>query len=145
MFKHLLVPTDGSASAELAIGAIMRFARDAGAGVTGLHVVQPFHVLSLKADVIEATPEQYEVESAERARGYLLSMEQAARECGVACDIVVVRADAVHAAIVQTAYERQCDLIAMASHGRKGVRALLLGSETQNVLTHTQIPVLVFR
>lgn len=145
MFKHILAPTDGSASSELAIQSIMRFARDIGARVTGLHVIQPFHVLSMRPELIEATPEQYEVESEERARTYLLSAQQYANELGVDCETVIVRGDKVYAAIVQASYDQQCDLIAMSSHGRKGVRALLMGSETQNVLTHAQIPVLVFR
>lgn len=145
MFKHILAPTDGSASSELAIQSIMRFARDIGARVTGLHVIQPFHVLSMRPEIIEATPEQYDVESEERARTYLLSVQQYANELGVDCETVIVRGDKVYAAIVQASYDRQCDLIAMSSHGRKGVRALLMGSETHNVLTHAQIPVLVFR
>lgn len=145
MFKHILAPTDGSASSELAIQSIMRFARDIGARVTGLHVIEPFHVLSVRPELVEATPEQYEVESEERARSYLLPVQQYANELGVDCETVIVRADKVYAAIVQASYDRQCDLIAMSSHGRKGVRALLMGSETHNVVTHAQIPVLVFR
>lgn len=145
MFKHILAPTDGSASSELAMQAIMRFARDIGARVTGVHVIQPFHLLSMRPDVVASTPEQYDIDSDERARAYLLSVEQYAKECGVPCDTLIMRADKVYAALVQAAYDRNCDLIAMSSHGRKGVRALLLGSETQHVLTHSQIPVLVFR
>ena len=61
------------------------------------------------------------------------------------CETVFVKSDGVHEAINQIAFERQCDLIAMAPHGRKGVRALLIGSETQKVLTHSQLPVIVFR
>jgi len=145
VFKHILAPTDGSASSELAIQSIMRFARDIGARVTGLHVIQPFHVLGMRPEIIEATPEQYDVASEEGARTYLLSVQQYANELGVDCETVIVRGDKAYAAIVQASYDRQCDLIAMSSHGRKGVRALLMGSETHNVLTHAQIPVLVFR
>lgn len=145
MFKHILLPTDGSAASDLAIQAAVRLARDMGARVTGLHVVPPFHTFTYRVDMIEDTEEQYEKESEERARKVLLTIEQQAQECGVPCDTVVIRSDDVHDAIIEMARDRQCDLIAMASHGRRGVRGLLLGSETQKVLTHSQLPVLVYR
>jgi nucleotide-binding universal stress UspA family protein len=145
MFKHILVPTDGAAGSDLAIQAAVRLARDMGARVTGLHVVPPFHTFTYRADMVEDTEEQYEKESEERARKILLTIEQQAQECAVPCDTMVVRSDDVYQAIIQTANDRQCDLIAMASHGRRGVRGLLLGSETQKVLTHSQLPVLVYR
>lgn len=145
MFKHILLPTDGSASSDAAIQAGVRLARDMGARVTGVHVVPPFHTFTYRADMLEDTEEQYEKESEERARKVLLTIEQQAQECGVACDTVVVRSDDVYQAIIETANDRGCDLIAMASHGRRGVRAFLLGSDTQKVLTHSQLPVLVYR
>ena len=145
MFKHILLPTDGSASSDIAIQAGVRLARDMGAKVTGVHVVPPFHTFTYRADMLEDTEEQYEKESEERARKILLTIERHAQECGVPCDTVVVRSDDVYQAIIETANERECDLIAMASHGRRGVRALLLGSDTQKVLTHSQLPVLVYR
>lgn len=145
MFKHILLPTDGSASSDLAIQAAVHLARDMGARVTGLHVVPPFHTFTYRVDMIEDTEDQYEKESEARARKVLLTIENLAQECGVTCETVIVRSDDVHDAIIETARDRQCDLIAMASHGRRGVRGLLLGSETQKVLTHSLIPVLVYR
>ena len=145
MFKHILVPTDGSAASDVAIQAAVRLARDMGARVTGLHVVPPFHTFTYRAEMLEDTEEQYEKESEERARKILLTIEQQAQECAVRCDTMVVRSDDVYQAIIMTANDRLCDLIAMASHGRRGVRGLLLGSETQKVLTHSQLPVLVYR
>ena len=145
VFKHILAPTDGSASSELAIQLVMRFARSIGARVTGVHVIPPFRVLTTRPDMLEDTPEQYAIDSEDQARRYLLTIEQYANECGVACDTFFCTSDLVHAAIVQAAFDRQCDLIAMASHGRSGLRGLLVGSETQKVLAHAQIPVLVFR
>lgn len=145
MFKHFLLPTDGSAGSDVAIQQGVRLARDMGAKVTGIHVVAPFHTFTYRVDMIEDTEEQYEKESDERARKVLATIEQQARECGVPCDTVVVRSDDTYQAIVDTADQRGCDLIAMASHGRRGVRGLLLGSETQKVLTHSQLPVLVYR
>ena len=145
MFKHILLPTDGSASSDIAIQAGVRLARDMGAKVTGVHVVPPFHTFTYRADMLEDTEEQYENESEDRARKTLLTIERHAQECGVPCDTVVVRSDDVYQAIIETANERGCDVIAMASHGRRGVSALLLGIETQRVLTHTTLPVLVVR
>ncbi len=95
--------------------------------------------------MLEGALEQYANETEEQAKKYVLAIEQYAREFGVPCETLVVKSEGVHEAIIQIAFERQCDLIAMASHGRKGVRALLIGSETQKVLAHSQIPVLVFR
>lgn len=145
MFKHILLPTDGSASSDIAVHAAVNLARDMGARVTGLHVVAPFHTFTYRPDMIEDTEEQYEKDSEAQARKVLLAIEKLAQECGVPCDTAIVRSDDVHDAIIQTARDRQCDLIAMASHGWRGVRGLLMGSETQKVLTHSQIPVLVYR
>jgi nucleotide-binding universal stress UspA family protein len=145
MFKHILLPTDGSASSDIAIRAGVHLARDMGAKVTGVHVVPPFHTFTYRADMLEDTEDQYEKESEERARKILLTIERQAMECGVPCDTVVVRSDDVYQAIIETATDRGCDVIAMASHGRRGVRALLLGSATHKVLTHSQLPVLVYR
>lgn len=145
MFRHILVPTDGSASSDIAVQSAIRFAKSTGARVTGLHVIPPFHIVTARPDMIADTPEQYEKDSHELANKYLAAIQQCAREHDVPCDTVIARGDDVYQAIVQTAYDKQCDLVAMASHGRKGVRELLLGSETQKVLTHSQIPVLVFR
>ena len=87
--------------------------------------------------------EQYEAESIAYANAYLDDIKNAARDEGVKCDTCVDYYP--YAAIIQAAQEKQCDLITMASHGRRGVKGVLLGSETQKVLTHSQIPVLVFR
>lgn len=130
MFKHILVPTDGSASADIAVQSCMRFAKAIGAKVTGIHVVAP-----------PADPDV----PANDADDYLLSVQQNAREQGVPCDVVVAKSDDVQQAILQTAFDRQCDLIAIAPHGRKGVRDRSLGSSTHEILARSQIPVLVFR
>lgn len=145
MFKNILLPTDGSPASDAAIMAGVRLARDMGARVTGLHVVAPFHVFTARPDMIEDTEEQYEKDSEARARKVLMTIEQQANECGVPVDTLVVRSDDVYRAVIDTATSRGCDLIAMASHGRRGVRGLLLGSDTQKVLTHTSLPVLVYR
>jgi nucleotide-binding universal stress UspA family protein len=128
MFTHILVPTDGSAGAELAIQSSIRFAKSIGARVTGLHVVAP----SEPAGPPEADP-------------CLLAVQHSARQYSVPCDVAVAKSDDVSNAIFQAAYDRQCDLIAIASHGRKDARNLTLGHDTQEVLSRSQIPVLVFR
>ncbi|RJG11262.1 universal stress protein [Massilia cavernae] len=145
MFKHILLPTDGSDSSDKATQAAVRMAREMNAKVTAVHVVPPFHTFTYRPDMIEDTEEQYEIDSEAVARKILSTVEQQARVDGVVCESVVIRSDDIWQSILHTATERNCDLIAMASHGRSGVRALLLGSETQKVLTHSQVPVLVFR
>lgn len=145
MFKHILVPTDGSASSEIAILSAVRLAKDTGARVTGLHVIPPFHALTYRSDMLGATAEKYEADSKLNAEKHLRTVEIAAREQQVPCETLAVHAEDVYKAIIQAAYDRQCDLIAMASHGHKGMSGILLGSETNKVLTHSQTPVLVFR
>lgn len=135
MFKHILLPTDGSASADIAINAGIRFASEIAARVTALHVVQPFQ--------FEDAPDQ-EAESVQ-GRSYLLAIEQLAKEHKVPCDTMLSRSDDIYQAIIQAAFDRQCDLIAMSPHGRKGIRGMLIGSETQKVISNSQVPVLLFR
>jgi nucleotide-binding universal stress UspA family protein len=145
MFQHILLPTDGSASAEKALHKSLAFARDAGARVTGLHVSQPFHVFSTDATMLEDTREQFAKDSQERASIILAQLETMARELGVPCTVLRVISDAPYEAIIAAAQAHDCDLIAMASHGRRGIKGMLIGSETQKVLTHSVIPVLVYR
>ncbi len=145
MFKHILLPTDGSASSDIAVQAATRFASEIGARVTGLHVIQPFHIFTADPSKLEDTRDMYEINSEEQARTYLLAIEQLAKEHKVTCATLMVRGDNVHQAIIQAAFDHQCDLIAMSPHGRKGIRAFIVGSETQRVIEHSQVPVLVFR
>lgn len=145
MFKHILLPTDGSELSERAVDGGLALAAGENARVTVLTVVAPFHVLGYRPDMVSDTRERYARESELGAKAILARAEGAAARHGVACDTLWVSEDDAHAAIVRIAAEKQCDLIAMASHGRRGMRALLLGSETQKVLTHSTIPVLVYR
>ena len=145
MFKHLLVPTDGSEASETAIRKSIEFAKFIQARVTGMHVIPVFHVFTYQTDMLEDTQEQFDADNKVHAAQFLAFIERAAREAGVACDTLSVMSDQPYEAIIKTAEEQGCDLIAMASHGRKGVKGFLLGSETQKVLVHTQKPVLVFR
>ena len=116
-----------------------------GAKVTVLTVLPPFHVLTTDTQMLEDTPAQYKVRMQEHAQKTLGAVAQAAQTSGVACEMVHVEHGHPYQAIIDTAESKGCDLIAMASHGRHGISANVLGSETVKVLTHSKIPVLVHR
>jgi nucleotide-binding universal stress UspA family protein len=143
VYKHILIPTDGSALAEQAITQGFTLARTLNAKVTVVTVVPPFHVIAIEPMVVTTTREEYDKDIAALAERRLAMPRAAA--AGVVYDDVYVVAEQPWAAIIETARNRGCDLIMMASHGRKGVSALVLGSETTKVLTHSKIPTLVCR
>lgn len=145
MFKHLLLPTDGSELSEAAIKKGVQFAKTINAKITGIHVIPEFHVFTYRTEMLEDTREQYAKDSRAHAQQYLAVIERAAQEAGVTCDTAYATSDEPYEVIIKTAAERGCDLIMMASHGRRGVQGLLIGSETHKVLTHSKIPVLVYR
>lgn len=145
MFKRILIPTDGSPASQRAILAGVELARETGAEVIGLTVVPSFHTLSLDPEMVETTPEHYTQEAAQRARKILADVEQAANEAGVRASVEQCIGNDPYESIINIARDRNCDLILMASHGRKGIKGMLLGSETQKVLVHSAIPVLVYR
>jgi len=145
MFKHILLPTDGSELSEAAIQKGIQFAKSINAEVTAFHVILPFHVLSLRTGILEDTKEQYERQSKDQAEQFLGVIKKAAEKAGVSCDTDYVTSSHPYEMIIKAAEKKGCDLIMMASHGRRGLQGLLIGSETHKVLTHTKIPVLVFR
>ena len=145
MFKHLLLPTDGSEASQATLLEGVRLAKELNARITGISVVPEFHVLTFNTMMIEDTREVFIAESRSQALKYLAVLNQAANESGVPCETEVVLGDHPYAAILQACESKGCDLIVMASHGRRGVQALLIGSETQKVLTHSKVPVLVYR
>jgi nucleotide-binding universal stress UspA family protein len=145
MYKRILIPTDGSEASQRAILAGIDFAREVGAEVVGLTATPEFHVLSTDSAMLEDTPEQYAASSEARARRILADVEDAARGAGVPCRTEHVIDDDPYAGVIAAARNLGCDLIVMASHGRRGLKGLLLGSETQKVLVHSSIPVLVHR
>ena len=145
MFKHLLLPTDGSSLSNDAIEKGIRFASDAQAQVTGIYVMPEFHTMTFRTEMLEDTEQQFAADRRAHADQYLRVIRAAANKAGVACNTVSVINDHPFEAIIAAAEEKGCDLIVMASHGRRGVRGLLLGSETVKVLTHSKIPVLVYR
>lgn len=145
MFNHILVATDGSPLSEMAVDKVMNLAREAAAKVTVVTATEPFHVLSAESKQLADTKEMYEKHVKLAAARYLGDAERKAKLQGVHCQVVQVEHDHPYQVIVDTAKKLDCDLIAMASHGRRGVSALVLGSETTKVLTHSSIPVLVYR
>jgi len=145
MFNHILVATDGSLLSDAAVDKAMNLAREAGAKVTVVTATEPFHVAAADSRQLAATKETYERQVKAAAARYLSEAERKAKAQGVQCDVVQVEHDHPYQAIIDTAKKVGCDLIAMASHGRRGVSAMLLGSETIKVLTHSSLPVLVYR
>ena len=141
MFKHLLIPTDGSELSEAAIQAGVQFAKSINAKVTGFYAMPMFNML---VHGPEGLIEDFVKDSKAHAERFLAVIMQAAKAADVPCETALQTSDQPYEAIIATAKEKGCDLIMMASHGRRGVQAFLLGSETQKVLTHSKIPVLVF-
>ena len=145
MYKHILIPTDGSDLSKDAIQYGISLAKDANAKVTGITVSIPFHVLAVDPDMLTDTSESYKKRMTAVATKYLGQVKDAAAGAGVSCNTVHVEHEHPFQAIIDAAKTKGCDLIVMASHGRRGISAIVLGSETVKVLTHSTIPVLVYR
>jgi nucleotide-binding universal stress UspA family protein len=145
MFKHILIPTDGSDLSRKAILYGVQLAKETGAKVTGLTVVEPYHVATMDAVLIPVDEGDYEEQSRLLSEKAMEQVKMAADPAGVKCETLREVHDQPYRAIIDAAHALGCDLIVMASHGRRGISALLLGSETVKVLTHSTIPVLVYR
>jgi len=145
MFKHLLIPSDGSTLSEEAVKQGIRFAHAIGARVTFFQAIPRFHASDALMGLLETDRDGYAKAALACATEHLRFVAKSARAAGVDCDVEHSTSDDPAAAIVAVATARKCDLILMASHGRRGVEGFLLGSETQKVLTHSRIPVLVYR
>lgn len=145
MFKHLLVAVDGDPLAESAFRQAIVLAREMDAHVTAVRVCPGYHVLTYQVEMLTDTREQYAKAAREEATRYLNGLAREASAAGVDCEASYVVNDHPYEAIIKTAEDKGCDVIVMASHGRHGVQGLLIGSETLKVLTHSKIPVLVYR
>jgi nucleotide-binding universal stress UspA family protein len=146
MYKHILLPTDGSALSSIAIENGLRFAKAIGAKVTGFHVTVERQAESFEDYApIEAKAPKLEEVAKQEAEQYLKVIADKARALGVDCQTYSMRHIAPHQAIITMATQIGCDLIVMASHGRKGVTGDLVGSETTRVISQCKIPVLVYR
>ena len=145
MFKHILLPTDGSPLSEAAMRKGIQFAKSLNAKVTVFCVVPALPYVGCEAEIGADFRTQAEAAVQAEVNKNLLAIEKAAKEAGVECETAKATSAQPYEAIIEAAAKKECDLIIMASHGRRGVGALLLGSETQKVLTHSRIPVLVYR
>lgn len=147
MFKHMLVPTDGSAlSTDTARRAVI-FAKESGARIT-FFFAKPEYPVAFYGEgalIDPTTPEKFAEMADRQAKEVLSQCEALGRQAGVTCNSIASTSDVPYRAIIDAAGSAGCDLIFMASHGRRGISGLLLGSETQKVLTHSTIPVLVYR
>jgi nucleotide-binding universal stress UspA family protein len=144
MFKRIRVPTDGSDISAKALNTAIGMARIHGATIYALSVKEPFPYSAVSE--MQPTPPQEFFDAQERiAAARVKTALDLAKAAEVACEGHTVEALHAWEAIIEHASTHQCDLVVMASHGRRGVQALLLGSETQKVLTHCSTPVLVVR
>jgi len=145
MFKHILVPTDGSELSVKAVTYGLQLAKMTGAKVTAVTVTTPWQSIALGETALAIDPDEYERRSKEYAEKTLAVVANEAKAAGVAFTGTIATSPQPWEAIIEAAQKAGCDLIVMASHGRRGLTGFLLGSETQKVLTHSKIPVLVYR
>ncbi|MDR0529123.1 MAG: universal stress protein [Zoogloeaceae bacterium] len=147
MFKHILVPTDGSELSRTTIQHAVAFARETGARLTAFFAKPEYPVTYFGEGALldPATPERFAEMADNQAREVLAFVAGECAKAGVPCEGVSAVSDVPYEAIIAAAETQGCDLIFMASHGRRGISGFLLGSETNKVLTHSKIPVLVYR
>jgi len=147
MYKRILVATDGSALSKKAVSSAIELAALANADLVALKVIPRYPQsyfeggLALQAAEVSRVERQWE----EDGQAIVDAVQKTALESGVKTKAITVKSDLVSDAVIAAAKKHKCDLIVMASHGRRGIKRLLLGSETQQVLTHSHIPVLVLR
>jgi nucleotide-binding universal stress UspA family protein len=147
MFKNILVPTDGSKLSQKAVKEAIELAKFGNARMTALHVYpkfsgSPYGTFGPAEDVLEEAHKNQARAEADQLFGAIRKLADAA---GIALDPVLVESNDVWKQVIATAKKKKCDLICMASHGRRGISGVLLGSETHKVLTHSDLPVLVLR
>ena len=146
MFRNILIPTDGSELSQRAVRTAVDLAKLHQSRLVGIHVIPDYHLLIAYEGAFDPiTEERIEEEAKTRAEGYLAYIRRTAQDAGVPCETLCETSDHPYDAILKAADGRGCDLIVMTSHGRKGLAAVLLGSETRKVLTHARIPVLIVR
>jgi len=145
VYKRILIPTDGSPLSQKAVDEGVKLAQSVGAEVRAVMATPRFRVFSLDPLIVTDSPNEYKRDTMKLAKKALDAVKKAASAAGVRCDTKHVVSDQPFEAIIKTAKRERCDLIFMASHGRRGVSGVLLGSETAKVLTHSKIPVLVCR
>jgi len=147
MYQRILVATDGSTLSKKAVSSAIALAASCNAELIALKVVPRYPQAYFEGSIPLSTDEISRVEKqwTESAQAQLAAVEKSAKAQEVSTKAITVKSDVVSDAIIAAAKKHKADLIVMASHGRKGIKRLLLGSETQQVLTHSHIPVLVLR
>ena len=149
MFRHILFPTDGSPMSHRAAKVAVELAKACKAQITAVHVIPPFAPPAYVEGILPYpelySPEDYARITEKAAHAMLAKVEEVAKAANVPCTTAIVNGTPAWKAIVDTARHKHCDVIVMASHGRKGIEGVLLGSETNRVLTHSKTPVLVCR
>lgn len=147
MFKHILVPTDGSQLSTDTVKRAISFAKENGARIT-FFFSKPDYPVAFYGEgalIDPTTPEKFAEMADRQASEILVACESLAKAENVECTTLATTNEVPYEAIIEAADRSGCDLIFMASHGRRGISGLLLGSETQKVLTHSKVPVLVYR
>lgn len=147
MFKHILVPTDGSQLSQETVKRAIGFSSETGASITFFYARPEYPVAFYGEGALidPTTPEKFAKMAEQQANEILGACEKLAGTAKVTCNSMAKTSDIPYEAIIAAADTSGCDLIFMASHGRRGFGGLLLGSETQKVLTHSKVPVLVYR
>lgn len=145
MFKTILVPTDGSERSSTAIESALELAAQVQGKIIALSVAQPYPYSPLAEGTIVRHATEFEDKSLSLAQQHVAKVKEMAQQRRIACETIVVQSFTPAEEIVKAAQQRACDVIFMASHGRRSVRSLFLGGETQKVLAHSTIPVTVFR
>jgi nucleotide-binding universal stress UspA family protein len=141
MYKNILIATDGSDLSMRAATHGVSLAKSVGAKITAVTVSEPFHWFD--PNMVEGAETAYKAAMSQTAANTLSSVEDAARAAGLSCETIYLEEDRPYKGIIDTAKAKNCDLIVVATHGRRGVGSIIPGSETVKVLTHTTIPVLV--
>lgn len=145
MYRNILIATDGSELSQKAEEHGVALAKTVGAKVTGITVTLPIASYFTSEVAVTIDPGVFEERTAELAQRHLAAIAARTKEAGVECKTLRVEQDPIYEGIIDAAQSEGCDLIVMASHGRRGLTGFILGSETTKVLTHSKIPVLVCR
>lgn len=145
MFKHILLPIDGSDLSRHATRLGIELAQTCHAKVYVLHVVLPYHTMASVVELLTATEATYTQDAIAHAERYLAEAQNLAKAAGIECHGGYVFNDHPNEAILETVRTQHCDVVVMASHGRRGMSRMLLGSETHKVLLESPVPVLVCR
>jgi nucleotide-binding universal stress UspA family protein len=145
MFKHVLIPTDGSSLSKKAVRAGIAFAKELGARVTVYHAVEVIPPYADGGFALPSVLEQFEAGARKQGQKYLDEATKVAQAATVPWESQITKPETVYRGIIDVAKKKRCDVIFMASHGRGGLASLVLGGVTLRVLAHSKIPVVVFR